>query len=524
MNRDTQRMARPISGGSGLTEEDKAGVVTAVKEVLKPHADQLAASQAQIAAVQAEVVALKAENEGLKKLVRVEREGDQDLFLANGQKFPLGKGITTMPFRAGSLGGDSRPILLTDYARMVSAGARGMDTSKYTRLQDLSQKLQRFGHKQSPDMASTILPITTNPDYFYAEQFGEECEAVVREIKAAAWVDPDPAGTQDQIRWFVSKMMGTKQQASDNDLLGGSLAGMPQTGDIIPLLQATAILGRAGARSVPLPPEGMRWPRETSAPVFAYVNENGTIPFTTITTGVMNMSVKKAGAIIKIPRELLLLVNAAESFFRSALVRGGALTEDLAGLEGAGGSTTPKGIIRWDRSADDVPDASKVTLHNAQTVAANGDTFGPNDPADMVTMLEEANYPDGPTAFIMRPKHWGYIKNIRAGGSTTTDGPFLFNYDRGIGQSLPKGLEGVPVLTSTQVNKTSIKGSGTTLTYVLAGDFRQVYLGRVGTIELATDMSLGFAEEQVWVRAIYRHDVSLAQPSAMVICPTLLNG
>ena len=504
----------PISGGSGgvLTEEDKAGIVTVIQGAMKPTVDGLAA-------IQAEVTALRAENDNLKRAVRVEREGDRELFLLNGQKFDFGAGVAPSRVRSGSLG--DRPILMTDYARLVQAQHGQGDVNKFSRLQDITEKMLNLGHKR--EGGNKLLPLTMNPDYF--DNGTEAGDAFCRDIKAAAWSDPDPETTQDQLRWLVAKL-ATKQQASDNDLLGGSLAGLPITGDIIPLLQATAALGRAGARAVPLPPTGMRWPRETGEPTFAYYNENGTITASTVSTGVLNMSPKKAAGVIKIPNELLLMVNAAESFFRSSLVRKAALTEDLAGLEGEGGSTKPKGIIKYDRSANDTPTAGKVTLHNAATTAANGDTIGAADPRTVIALVEAANDGEGPSAFIMRPMEWSYLVNRRADAVTAADGagPFLFLDVARTAENVTKVLAGLPVIVSTQVNKTSIKGSGTTLTYVLCGNFRRVLLGRVGSIELATDTSLGFLEEQIFVRAIYRHDVALEQESSMVLVPTLLNG
>jgi HK97 family phage major capsid protein len=147
---------------------------------------------------------------------------------------------------------------------------------------------------------------------------------------------------------------------------------------------------------------------------------------------------------------------------------------------------------------------------------------GPLDPMSMVTNLEEANYPNGATAFLMRPHMWQVLRTMRAGGSTTTDGPFLFDPLRTMGAGSARMIEGVPVITTTQIPKTMIKGTGTTLTAIIAGDFSQVYLGRVGTVELALSTEAGFAQDQVHIRALYRHEVQIAEPRAFVVMPQLI--
>lgn len=495
-----------------MDEKMVGEIKTAMSEVVAP----LAAEQK--AAVESVKTELRAElksavetvetrvNEKIAAL-NAQPEGYRD---ADGKPFsPRGKGGAPAYVRPSALG--DRPLLMTDFARYLMS----KDATKFAPMLHVTDELRNLGHQRGTEMMSVLLPLTTHPDYF--DNGTQKADNLIKFLQDAMWVDPDVEHTYSVLKSFG---LIRKAQESNDDSLGGSLAALPTTGDIIPLLQATAVLGRAGARAVPLPPTGMRWPRETGTPTFAYYNENGEITESTTSTGNLQMTPKKAAALIKIPFELLSMVNAAESFFRQSLVKKAALTEDLAGLEGEGGGQKPLGLLRYGRSANDTPDADKVTLHTA-TLGNNGDTYAIEDPTRMVANIETANAEA--SAWVMHPLMFSVLSTRRTdGGGGAGTGPFAFNEMHDMAGTPRRILRGLPVYTSTQINRTSRKGSGTTLSWIGVGQFNQMLLGRVGSIELAASEHAGFVNEQVWIRCVYRHDVGLMQPSAFCICPTLL--
>src|SRR5207253_310278 len=179
-------------------------------------------------------------------------------------------------------------------------------------------------------------------------------------------------------------------------------------------------------------------------------------------------------------------VGVAEMLVRNGITARAALTEDLAFLESEGGSLKPLGITRYPRSQNDAPAMDMVTLHVGGVSGSNGDTFQPEHALKMQALVEEAPDVQGANAYIMRPLMFAGIANARADAVSANDkkGPFLFMISRGqMGSSIAKDLNGLPVVTTTQVNNTSRKGSATNLTYVLCGNFRRATIARVGVIE-----------------------------------------
>lgn len=381
---------------------------------------------------------------------------------------------------------------------------------------DLSQKLERCGY---PTVNNGINIPWSSDAFILTEGHEPELEALGVLIKQSFAMNTKGLDRDE----FTS--LARKAMSEDSDLTGGSLVPMPSQGELLPMLRAASIISRAGARNVPLPASGaMTFPAERSGPTFAYFGPNSPIGDSTPGTGSVSLAARRAGALIYLPNSLARYSSGvAEAFVRSALALGAATFEDGIALDGVGGSNSPLGLVRHERSANNTPTVGKVTLHTAAVTGASGDTFGASDPAVMLALIEEANS-EGATAIVMRPLMFSGIANLRGGGSTTTDGPFLFPITTGdLARGIPDTLRGVSVLKSTTVAKTGIKGSsGPTLTYVLVGDFRQYFVGRTGALEIASSEHAAFASDQLVVRGILSHDLAPAHPECFAVCPTLI--
>jgi HK97 family phage major capsid protein len=111
------------------------------------------------------------------------------------------------------------------------------------------------------------------------------------------------------------------------------------------------------------------------------------------------------------------------------------------------------------------------------------------------------------------------LKKLRAGGSTTTDGPFLFNTDGAtIGRGpTPAQLNGYPLAPSNQVPSTLVKGtSGAVCSALLMGDFSQAMVGFWGNgleITVGEDAD-DFSKALTSVRGIVTYDVAVRDPKS----------
>jgi len=288
-------------------------------------------------------------------------------------------------------------------------------------------------------------------------------------------------------------------------------------GELIELLRNKEALVNAGARVVPLPPQGrLKYPRQTAASLTYWVGENAPITESTIGTGEVTLQAKKLAVLIKAPNELIRFASpAAEALLRDDMTKSLALGLDLAGLEGAGTDTRPRGIIN-------MPNINTV---NSSIQGANGDTFVGQDAYRCIAAVEESNAEF--EGWIMRPKSLYKFFQLRADAVAQGDkaGPFLFNLIRDQGDGAPATLAGYPVTKSTQVSQVQSKGTNSKLTYIVGGMWSDLLIGMFGAIEFAatTMGDTAFISDQSWIRGILSADIQARHEAAFVYVSNLDN-
>lgn len=341
---------------------------------------------------------------------------------------------------------------------------------------------------------------------------------VIRDMVAAGVDGAD----YDEMQHYRRKQligMGYSQKALSwiNELNGGSLVAPPEMGELIELLRNKEALINAGARTVPLPPQGrIKFPRQTTASTTYWVGENQRITESELGTGEVTLQAKKLAVLIKSPNELIRFASpAAEALIRDDMTKSLALGLDLAGLEGLGGDNRPRGIIQ-------MPNINRIA---SSSPGADGDAFVGQDIYRMIAAVEESNAEF--EGFVMRPKSLYKYYQLRASAVAQGDseGPFLFNLIREAGDGCQATLAGFPVTKSTQVSQSRMKGNASNLTYILGGMFSEVLIGMFGAIEFAST-TLGdtsFTNDQTWVRGIVSADINVRHEAAFVLLDQLNN-
>lgn len=330
----------------------------------------------------------------------------------------------------------------------------------------------------------------------------------------------DEGADYDQMKWIRHKMMAgqgydMKAMSWLNELLGGSLVAPPEQGELIQLLRNKEALVNAGARVVPLPPQGrLQYPRQTTASMTYWVGENKPITESDIGTGTVSLQAKKLAVLIKSPNELIRFASpAAEALMRDDMTKSLALGLDLAGLEGLGGDVRPRGLIYMQN----------INRISSSAQTADGDQIVGQDIYRFIAAVEESNAEF--EGFVMRPKSLYKYYQLRADAVAQGDaaGPFLFNLIREAGAGTPATLAGYPVTKSTQVSQSQSKGNASNLTYVVGGMWSDFLIGMFGAIEFATTTSgdTAFERDQTWVRGILSADVAARHESAFVVMENL---
>jgi len=349
--------------------------------------------------------------------------------------------------------------------------------------------------------------------------------------------DPNKVSAVEEIRQKMAatftaagweEAMHTKNLGTLDDANGGALRQLPMLGEIIELQRNAEIFSRAGAREMPLPPNGsISFPRQKGAATAYNVGEGAAITESKLTTANLLLQAKKIGILTKVNAELFRFANPmAEALIRSDMAEVAARKMDLDMLYGTGG-TRMKGLRTYPtQSAWTEGNSDKVILYVSTGLGNNGDTFQPEDVERMISLL-----PDGvePTSWVMQRRMLGTIATRRADSVTAADGKGLFVFD--VTRTYAEGsgrratLAGVRVVDSKTVRADIVKGSsGATLTEIIAGDFREWIIGRAGVMEmLATNQGdTAFVNDQVWLRGIQHVDAGPRNPASFVVCSDLL--
>ena len=293
---------------------------------------------------------------------------------------------------------------------------------------------------------------------------------------------------------------------------GGTLVPLAAQGELIEVLRNSMAIARTpGVRMVPLPPQGsVRYPRQTSLTSISGYGEGATISGSRFGTGAITLSAKRYSGLVDVTDELLRFAGNAsvEALIRQDLAEQTARVTDKDMLEGPGG-TQILGLIN-------IP---SIQAKTATTVAANGNTLHPEDLVNLIAQQAGANAPtERGVALLMRPELLALIGTSRDAndsfsfGSAFNNGPF--------GAS----LWGYPVVQSTNVSNTRVKGSGTALTFVLALVPSEVLIGQSGVIDFAmTDSdSTKFTQGIKTVRVMTYLDMGVRHEASVGLVDQLL--
>jgi len=279
--------------------------------------------------------------------------------------------------------------------------------------------------------------------------------------------------------------------------------------DFIEFLRNNGVMLQLGVRTMPGLVGNVAIPRRSGVSSTYYLSTQTTaITQSESTFDQVTMAPKNLAALSKYSRQTLLQgTPGIEELVRRDLTDGINLAIDLGILNGSGASGQPTGIL--------------------QTSGIGSVAMGTNGAAitiDKVVDLEAAvmNFSvvnPGNVAYLCNFKVLAALKKLRAGGSTTTDGPFLFNTDGAtIGRGpTPANLNGYPLASTNQVPSNLVKGtSGSVCSALLIGDFSQAMVGFWGNgLEITVgEDSDDFSKALTSVRGIVTYDVAVRDPKS----------
>jgi len=247
--------------------------------------------------------------------------------------------------------------------------------------------------------------------------------------------------------------------------------------------------------------------RSGVASTYYLANETTAITQSESTFDQISMSPKNLAALSRYSRQTLLQATPGiEELIRRDLTDGINAAVDSAVLNGSGSSGQPTGI----RNTSGIGSVAMGT---------NGGAITMEKIVDLETEVTQDNAFGPNMAYVTNAKVMGGLKKLRAGGSSATDGAFLYNTDlQAVGRGpTPLTLNGYPIAVTNAVPSNLTKGSSSSVCSALvAGDFSQAMLGFYGNgleITVGTD-SDDFSKALTSVRGIITFDVAVRQASA----------
>ena len=226
----------------------------------------------------------------------------------------------------------------------------------------------------------------------------------------------------------------------------------------------------------------------------------------------VTMTPKNLAALSKYSRQTLLTATPGiEALIRTDLTDGLNTAVDLGILNGAGSSGAPTGIMQ----TSGIGSVAIGTNGGAVTIEALVDL-------EEQILIDNGNVSDN-MAYVTNAKVLAELKKLRAGGSASGDGSFLWNTDpASIGRGgTPGSVNGYPLAVTNQVPSNLTKGSSSGVcSAILMGDFSQCSVGFWGSgLEITVgEESDDFAKALTSIRGIITYDVAVRHAESFADC------
>lgn len=300
----------------------------------------------------------------------------------------------------------------------------------------------------------------------------------------------------------------------DMTATGGSPAGteggyniQTSVGSIIDVLLPRTVLRGLGVQQLSNLVGNLDLPTASTLPSAGWNTENGTATEKSPAFSKVTFSPKRLAAYIQVSNQLMLQSsNSIDAYVRNWLLQAMAQSMESAAIKG-GGSNEPTGIIA----------NASVNVVYAGGAASNATNANGAAPvwADVVNLMKAVENANGEgVAYLTNPLVKAKLQTTPR-QSSGVEGNFIW----------PAGgseLNGYPVATSTLVPSNLSKGTSSTLSAAIFGDFSKMALASWGGMELTVDPYSGATAGLTNVVLNAYMDCNLLQPAAFAVCKDIV--
>jgi len=278
-------------------------------------------------------------------------------------------------------------------------------------------------------------------------------------------------------------------------------------GSIIDVLLPRTVLRGLGVQQLSNLVGNLDLPTASTLPSAGWNTENGSATEKSPAFSKVTFSPKRLAAYIQVSNQLMLQSsNSIDAYVRNWLLQAMAQSMEAAAIKG-GGSNEPTGIIAN-------ANVNVVFAGGATSNATNANGAAPVW-ADVVNLMKAVENANGEgVAYLTNPLVKAKLQTTPR-QSSGVEGNFIW----------PAGgseLNGYPVATSTLVPSNLSKGSSSTLSAAIFGDFSKMALASWGGMELTVDPYSGATAGLTNVVLNAYMDCNLLQPAAFAVCKDIV--
>ncbi len=268
-------------------------------------------------------------------------------------------------------------------------------------------------------------------------------------------------------------------------------------------------------------------PRKTSKPTAYWIGEAGKPTLSQTSLGKIFLRRKKIGAFAKVTKDLIYQSRGvADTMIKQDLAEALALGMHNAFINGTGTNFQPLGLLNLTANTATVPGYTTIT---EQT---NGAVLKFDGAIRMIQALAEANYlkDSGKFGFLANPtvKYGLARQNVEMySGQSNANGLPIFAPALGLPFLTDAEIDAkvrYPFKTTTQISKTLTKGTSTTCSSLIFGDWANMAIAEWLGFELkvsdqAGDGSTGsaFLDDEMYMVAFQSVDCGYPRPESFVI-------
>lgn len=401
---------------------------------------------------------------------------------------------------------------MADLGRQLIEGGRSLDEARAVVLERLGAKpVETVAPVEMASDERAAYSITAGIRAMLTNDWSSREAGLVREMSK----EVEKSGvTKTTERSFFVPFSALAQRATyvtSGASTGGNLVATDlMANEFIEFLRNQAVMLQLGVRTMPGLQGNVAIPRRSGVASTYYLSTQTTaITQSESTFDQVTMTPKNLAALSKYSRQTLLQATPGiEELVRRDLTDGINLAIDLGILNGSGSSGQPTGIMQ-------------TSGIGSVAMGTNGGAITLEKVVDLEAAVMQVNgaVNPGSVAYLTNYKVLAALKKLRAGGSTTGDGPFLFNTDAArLGRGpTPGALNGYPLAATNQVPSNLTKGTSSGVCSALVmGDFSQAIVGFWGNgleITIGEDQD-DFSKALTSVRGIVSYDVAVRDPKS----------